>query len=105
MIFGIFVKAVSTKSNSNRPLRELFDKLFQTRVKWSIVWDLLWIFGLNVMICGFLQFKYTVNGSDLAVAIISLLIFISLPAVGLFYRLKRYNPKDPVDVDNFRLIH
>jgi len=92
LVVGITIKAISTKSNPNRPLRELFDKLYHTRVKWSIVWDLLWIFGLNVMVCGFLQFRYTANGSDVAVAIISLLIFIFLPAFAFYYRIKRYNP-------------
>lgn len=57
------------------------------------------------MVCGFLQFRYTDNGGDLAVAIMSLLIFIFLPAFAFYYRVKRYNPEDPVDVDNFRLIH
>ena len=57
------------------------------------------------MVCGFLQFKYTVNSSDLAVAILSLLIFISLPAFAFFYRIKRFDPENPTDVDNFRLIH
>lgn len=66
---------------------------------------MMWLFGLNVMICGFMQFKYPANGGDMAVAVISLMIFISIPIVAFILRVKRYNPEDPVDVDNFKLIH
>ena len=52
----------SRKYNTNRPLREVLEKIYNVRVKWSIIWDVLWLFVLNVMVTGFLQFKYTANG-------------------------------------------
>lgn len=102
--FAIIIKAISSKSNPNRPLRELFQKIYQTRVKWSMVWDIIWLFGLNIMFCGFMQFRYTANSGDLAVAIISLSIFISLPIIAFYYRYKRFDSNNLEDVDNFRLI-
>ena len=57
------------------------------------------------MVIGFLQFKYTVNGGDVALAVITLLIFIALPSIFYFYRVKYYTSEDETDVSNFALIH
>lgn len=66
---------------------------------------MFWLFGLNVMVCGFMQFRYTINGGDTAVAILSLIIFISLPICSLILRVKYYDPDDATDVENYKLIH
>jgi hypothetical protein len=59
-----------------------------------MVWDLLWLFALNIYFCGFMQFKYTVNAGDTAIAVISLIITISLPTVAYIYRAKIYSEED-----------
>ena len=55
---GLIIYLVSRKFNSNRPLREVFEKIYHIRVKWSIIWDVLWIFSLNIFFCGFMTSKY-----------------------------------------------
>jgi hypothetical protein len=102
---GIVFYLGSRKFNTNRSLRETIEKVYNMRVKWSIVWDIIWLFGLNVMVCGFMQLGYSPNPSDTAVAVISLIIFISLPCLAFYYRLKKYNEEDTEDVDNFKFIH
>lgn len=91
LLIGLIIYAASRKYNNNRPLREMVEKVYNTRVKWGMVWDLLWLFALNIYFCGFVQFKYTANGGDTAIAALSLIIAISLPSVAFFYRAKYYN--------------
>ena len=91
LLIGLIIYAASRKYNNNRPLREMVEKVYNTRVKWGMVWDLLWLFALNIYFCGFVQFRYTANGGDTAIAALSLIIAISLPSVAFFYRAKYYN--------------
>lgn len=95
----------SSKYNTNRSLRDVLLKIYNTRIKWGLIWDVVWLFELNVLVYGFLQFKYTNNTGETALAVISLLVFIALPACGLVYRIKKFNSEDTEDVDNFRSIH
>ena len=55
----LVIYLLTTKYNSNRPLRELFTKIYNVRVKWGIFNDFLWLFSINVFICGFLQYRFT----------------------------------------------
>ena len=52
------------------------------------------MFGLNIMVIGFLQFKYTADSGEVGLAVFCLLIFISFPCLGFFYRVKYYNSED-----------
>jgi hypothetical protein len=58
--------------------------------------DLLWIFTLNILISGFNQFRFTENGSDLALAIIFLLAFLISIGALFVYRVHQYK-KDPTE--------
>jgi len=85
---------VSSKFNSNRPLRELFQRIYSTRVKIGMINDFLWMFTLNVLVCGFMQFRYTANGSEVALAVIFLLLFLAMAIAIFVYRLKYYSAED-----------
>jgi hypothetical protein len=63
LFFAALIYLLSSKWNSNRPLRELFHRIYVTRVKIGMVNDFLWMFALNVLVCGFMQFRYTTDGS------------------------------------------
>ena len=91
---SLVIYGLSSKYNSNRPLRELFSKIYHIRVKWGIVNDLLWLFSLNVFVCGFMQFRYTVNAGDVVLAVFSLLIFLGLPIALFIHHFKQLDSED-----------
>ena len=83
IVYAFIIFIFTTKLNSNRPLKNLFIKIFQTRIKFGIFNDFLWLFTLNILACGFMQFRYTDNGGDLAMSIIfSLVVLVMI--FGLF---------------------
>lgn len=104
-LISVIIYGLSSKYNSNRPLRELFIKIYDTKVKWGILNDFLWMFSLNTFVCGFMQFKYTENGGDVALAVISLLIFLGL-SIGMFiHHFKKFDIENDEIVKNYKFIH
>lgn len=101
---SFIIYALTTKYNNNRPLRELFTKVYDCKVKWGTLNDLLWIFSLNVFVCGFMQFRYTDNGGDVALAVISLIVFLGLLIALFVNHIKNYVPEDEEIVNNYRMI-
>lgn len=61
LVIFLFVYLLSTKLNGNRPLKNLFKKIFNTRVKFGIVNDFIWLLAINTMMHGALQFYYLQN--------------------------------------------
>ena len=54
--------------------------------------DMLWVFGVNVLVEGFMQFYYPYDGGDVAIAVLSLLLFIGFTIVMFVHRCKFYDP-------------
>lgn len=102
---SLVIYGLSSKYNSNRPLRELFTKIYHIRVKWGIINDLLWLFSLNVFVCGFMQFRYTANAGDVVLAVFSLIIFLGLPIALFFHHYRQFDSEDEEVVNNYRFIH
>lgn len=67
--------------------------------------DFLWMFSLNVFVCGFMQFKYTENGGEVALAAISILIFLGMIIGMLVHHCKRYDSDDEESVRNYKFWH
>lgn len=108
LVYGavsVVVYLLTTKNNTNRPLRELFTKIYNTRVKLGVFNDFLWMFMLNILVTGFTQFRYTANPAEVAIAAISLLLFIGAAAALFLYRVKKYDPSNQEMVENFRFWH
>lgn len=94
LVWGI-VYIASSKVNGNRPLRNIFTEIYNTRVKYGLLHDLLWIFSINVFVSAFMQFRFTDNGGDVAVGAIFMLAFAA--GIGyLIYKLREYQ-KTPYD--------
>jgi len=108
LVYGfvsLIVYGLTTKYNSNRPLRELCSKIFEMRVRWGMANDFLWMFSLNVLVVGFMQFRYTENGGDVALAVVSLLIFLGALAAHFIHRLKKFDPENEEHVSNYHFLH
>lgn len=83
-----------SKLNTNRPLKNLFIRIWETRIKFSIIHDFIWLFGINILVQAFMQCRYATNGSDLALAIVWAAFVLAL-MFGLFgYGVKKYK-EDP----------
>ena len=79
-----------SKINSNRPLKNLFIRIWETRIKFSIIHDFIWLFAINILTQAFMQCRYAQNGSDLALGIIWACFVLAL-MFGLFgYGVKKY---------------
>jgi hypothetical protein len=65
----------SSKVNGNRPLRNIFTEIYNTRVKYGLAHDFLWIFSINIFVSAFMQFRYTDNKGDTALGAIFMLAF------------------------------
>jgi hypothetical protein len=108
LIYGLaalIIYGLSTKYNSNRPLRELFTKIFEMRVKWGLLNDFLWMFSLNIFVCGFMQFRFTENGGDVALAVISLLLFLGALIAHFVHHYKKFDSENPEIVSNYHFTH
>lgn len=104
-VISFIIFALSSKYNSNRPLRELFTKIYECRVKWGALNDFLWLFALNIFVCGFMQFRYTENGGDVALAVVTLLLFLGALIALFVYHILKYEPEDEEISNNYRFIH
>lgn len=52
-----------------------------------------------------MQFKYTENGGDVALAVITLLIFLGL-LIGMFiHHVKNFDVEEEESVNNYRFLH
>lgn len=90
IVYALIIYMFTTRFNSNRPLKNMFIKIYQTRVKFGVVSDFLWLFTLNVLTCSFMQFRYPDNVGDLVLAIISGVFFLAL-IFGFFgYGVRKY---------------
>jgi hypothetical protein len=89
---SFIIYCLTTKYNTNRPLRELFTKIYQTKAKWGTLNDFLWLFSLNVFVCGFMQFRYIANAGDVTLAVISLLLFLGAILALFIYHVKKFDP-------------
>jgi hypothetical protein len=47
-----------SKINSNRPLKNLFIRIWETRIKFSIIHDFIWLFAINILTQAFMQCRY-----------------------------------------------
>lgn len=75
-------------------MKNLFIKIWETRVKFSIFNDFVWLFAVNVLTQAFMQARYAQNGGDLALGIISAIFMLALMA-GIFgYGVRKYK-QDP----------
>ena len=61
LIYALIVFALTSKLNSNRPLKNMFIRIWDTRVKFSIINDFLWLFTVNTLACAFMQYRYLEN--------------------------------------------
>jgi len=76
VIAGI-VYLASSKYNGNRPLRNAFMDIYSSRIRFGLLHDFLYLFSINVLVCAFMQFRFTENAGDTALGTISMLAFIS----------------------------
>jgi hypothetical protein len=75
------------------------------RVKWGLLNDFLWMFSLNIFVCGFMQFRFTNNGGDVAMAVISLLLFMGALIAHFIHHYKKFDPENQEMVSNYHFIH
>ena len=61
VVYALVVFLLSSKYNSNRPLKNIFIKVWETRVKFGILNDFLWLFTTNTLTCAWMQYRYTEN--------------------------------------------
>ena len=91
-VYGLIwaiVYVASSKVNGNRPLRNIFVEVYNTRVKYGLIHDLLWIFSINIFASAFMQFKFTENKGDTALGTIFMLAFAT--GIGyVIYKLREY---------------
>lgn len=66
----------SSKINPNRPLRNIFINIYNTRVKCGLLNDLLWIFSINIFVSAFMQYRFADNGGDTALGTIFMIGFL-----------------------------
>lgn len=104
-LVALIIYGLTTKYNTNRPLRELFTKIYEMRVKWGLLNDFLWMFSLDIFVCGFMQFRFTNNGGDVAIAVISLLLFLGALIALFAHHYKKYDPENQEVVNNYHFMH
>lgn len=78
LVYALIIFLFTTKINGNRPLKNLFIRIFNTRVKFGIINDFLMLFTLNVLVQCFMQFRFPDNTGDLASGIVFGLCFLAL---------------------------
>ena len=88
-IAGI-VYLASSKYNGNRPLRNMFTDIYNSRIKFGLLHEYLWIFAINIFVSAFMQFRFTENGADVAWGVIFMLAFLA-GIVFLAYQLRTYH--------------
>lgn len=81
---------LSSKYNSNRPLRNLFINVYNTRVKYGALNDILWIFSINVFVSAFMQYRFTDNGGDVSIGTLAMLAFLG-GICFLIYKITQYH--------------
>lgn len=92
LVWGIVwavVYVAASKLNGNRPLRAIFGEIYGSRVKYGLMHDLLWIFSINVFVSAFMQYRFTDNGGDVAIATIFWLVFAA-GIIFLAFKLRQY---------------
>ncbi len=88
-IIAAIVYIASSKLNSNRPLRNIFIDVYNSRIKYGILHDLLWIFSINIFVSAFLQYRFTDNAGDTAIGTIFMLMFLT-GIIFILYQLYVY---------------
>lgn len=90
VVMAAIVYAFTSKVNSNRPLKNLFIRIWETRIKFSVIQDFLWLFGINILTQAFMQARYEANGGDLGLGMVSAVLVLVL-MVGLFgYGVRKF---------------
>ena len=79
----------SSNINSNRPLRNIFMDIYNSRIKYGLLHDLLWIFSINIFVSAFLQYRFSDNGGDVAIGTICMIAFLA-GIVWMAYQLRVY---------------
>jgi hypothetical protein len=104
LVMALIVYLFTSKVNSNRPLKNMFIRIWETRIKFGVVHDFIWLFGVNILTQAFMQIRYTENTSDLALGII-IAVFVLVLMFGTFgYGVKKYK-EDPESItDNYSLL-
>lgn len=74
-------------------------------MKWGLLNDFLWMFSLNIFVCGFMQFRFTENGGDVALAVISLLLFLGALIAHFVHHYKKFDPENQDMVSNYHFTH
>ena len=88
LIFALIVFGLTSKYNSNRPLKNMFIKIWNTRVKFGILNDFLWLFTTNTLVCAWMQYRYTANGNEIAMGTVFMLFFMGLLGALLGWAVK-----------------
>ena len=57
-VLALLVKLFSTKCMMNRPMRNLFIEVYEQRVKFNFLHEVLWTYFLPVVFYGMLQFRH-----------------------------------------------
>lgn len=70
----VFAYVLSSNYNGNRPLRNIFIRVWETRFKCGIVHDFLWLFCVNILVHGFMQFRYIEGKGDFIFAVICIVL-------------------------------
>lgn len=86
VVLALLVKLFSTKCMMNRPLRNLFIEVYDQRVKWNFMHEVLWTYFLPVVFYGLLQFRHFNSDSpmysfNLFLSVLLLVAFLSLPFI------------------------
>lgn len=104
MVMALIVFLFTSKLNSNRPLKNLFIRIWETRIKFGVVHDFLWLFGLNILTQAFMQIRYTDNHSDLALGIV-IAVFVLVLMFGQFgYGVKKWKENPELITNNYSLL-
>lgn len=61
LVVALVVFVMSSKFNTNRPLKDLSLRVWETRIKYGIICDFLWLFTTNTLLCAFVQYYDTNN--------------------------------------------
>lgn len=88
LVWGV-VYLASSKFNNNRSLRNIFTEVYNTRVRFGLLHDLLWIFSINVFVSAFMQFRFTDNDGDVVIGTLFMIGFLA-GIIFLIYKLKSY---------------
>lgn len=83
---ALLVKLFSTKFMMNRPMRNLFAEVYEQRVKFNFLHEVLWTYFLPVVFYGMLQFRHFSSDTpmysfNLFLSVLMLLAFLALPFI------------------------